>query len=179
MIELFSFLLQQKKRALQVAVLFGFFGGAWSLDGFDYDRNFLVNVGRGRGFRAFDDFFDDSDLGILVMFLTMLSLHSAQDDDGKDKEHPEENSNSAAKDEGDGSTLPTTQIHDGVMNAINEGSFAKAVVSFVVVVVTAVAVLSMMGGMTIMRSIETNEFNGSFRIFTVNSYESVGSADER
>jgi hypothetical protein len=178
MLELFSFLFSKKKKALQVAVLFGFFGGAWSLDGFDYDRNFLVNVGRGRGFRAVDDFFDDSDLGILVVFLTMLSLHGAEDDDGKDKEHPEENSNSAAKDEGDGSTLPTTQIHDGVMNAINEGSFSKVVVSFVVVV-TAVAVMSMVGGMTIMRCIDTNEFNGSLRIFTVNSYETAGSADER
>jgi hypothetical protein len=99
-----------------VAVLFGLFGGAWStdgdydgivlvnvrrgrgfrgLDGFDLNGNFLVNVGRGRGF-VVHDFFNDSDLGILVLFLTTLSLHSAEHDNGQDKEHPEQNSNSAA-----------------------------------------------------------------------------------
>jgi len=153
-------------------VLFGLFGAARSFDGFDYgiilinvrrggrfrrrfrvvhdffDGEFLINVNRGRGFRAVHEFFDDSDLGILVLFLATLSLHSAVDNNGQDKEHPEENSNSAAKDEGDSSTFPTTQIHDGVMNAINERSFAKVVVTSVVAVTAmgvGMAVVSMVG----------------------------------
>ena len=80
---------------------FGLFGGVWSLDSFDndgiilvnvgrrrglrapdgfvYDGNFLITVGRGRGIRVIHDFFgNDGDLGILVLFLTMLSPHSAE-----------------------------------------------------------------------------------------------------
>jgi len=148
--------------------LFGLFR-AWSLGGFKYDGIFLVSVGRGRGLRAVHDFFDDSNLGIFVLLLTTLILKSAVHDNGQDKEHPEENSNSTAKDEGDGSTFPTTQIHDGVMNAINERSFAK-----VVVAVTAVRVVSTVRT-TIMRCFHTNDFNGIFAV----GRETDGSADER
>jgi len=67
----------------------------------------------------------------------MLTFHSAVHDNGEDKEHPEKNSNSTTKDEGDGSTFPTTQIHKRVVDAINEGSFTETVA---VVVAVAVAV---------------------------------------
>jgi hypothetical protein len=83
------------------AILFGLFGGAWSLDGFDYDGIILVNVRWGRGFRGLDGFvydgsffikvgwgrgigvvhdFEDSDLGIFVLILTRLSIQSAVHD---------------------------------------------------------------------------------------------------
>jgi len=65
----------------------------------------------------------------------MLTFHSAVHDNGEDKEHPEKNSNSATKDEGDGSTFPTTQIHKRVVDSINEGSFTETVVVVVVVMV--------------------------------------------
>ena len=103
---LFFFLFCQIK-----TVLFGLFGGAWSLDGFDNGGIVLVNVGRGSGFRVLDgfdndgnflvkvsrgrrvrvihDFFNDSDLGILVLFFTTLSPHRAVHDNAQDKEYPE------------------------------------------------------------------------------------------
>jgi hypothetical protein len=124
------------------AVLFGLLGGAGSFDSFQHNRSFLVNrigIGGGRRFRSVYVFFDDGDLGVLVLFLTMLTFHSAVHNDGQDKEHPEKNSNSATKDEGNGSTFPTTQIHKGVVDAINEGSFTEAV-AVVAAVTMAVAV---------------------------------------
>ena len=97
-------------------MLFGLFD--WSIDGFDQDRIILVNVGRGRRFRGLDgfvyngtllvsvgggrgirvvhNFFNDSELGIFVLFLTTMSLYSAVHGNGQDKEHPEDNSNTAA-----------------------------------------------------------------------------------
>jgi hypothetical protein len=60
--------------------------------------------------------------------------------------------------EGNSSTFPTTQIHDGVMNVINERPFSKVVVAFVVVM-TAVGVVSMV--VTIIRCFDTNKFNDS------------------
>ena len=63
------------------------------------------------------------------------------------------------------------------MNAINKRPFSKVVIAFVMVVVTAVGVVSMV--VTIMRCIETNEFNGTIRIFAVDRCKNVGRADER
>jgi len=68
----------------------------------------------------------------------MVTFHSAVHDNGEDKEHPEKNSNSATKDEADGSTFPTTQIHKRVVDATNEGSFTETVVVMAVVVAVAV-----------------------------------------
>ena len=63
------------------------------------------------------------------------------------------------------------------MNAINERPFSKVVIAFVMVVVTAVGVVSMV--VTIMRCIETYEFNGTICIFAVDRCKNVGRADER
>jgi hypothetical protein len=63
------------------------------------------------------------------------------------------------------------------MNAINESPFAKVVVAFVVVGVTAMGVVSMV--VTIMRFIHIDDFNGSFCIFAVDRCKNAGSADER
>jgi hypothetical protein len=82
------------------------------------------------------------------------------------------------KDESYGSTFPTTQIHDGVMNAINERSFTK-VVEALVVAVTAVGVGSMVGMTVFIRSRDSNDFNVSYHIFAVDRCKSVGSADKR
>jgi len=79
------------------------------------------------------------------MLVTTLAFYSAVQDDGQNPHHPEENSNSAAKDEGDSSTFPTTQIHEGVVDAINERSFTKVVT--VVVMVTMMAIVVAVGRM--------------------------------
>jgi hypothetical protein len=70
--------------------------------------------------------FDDGDLRIL-MLLTTASFHSTVHDETQNKDHPDENSNSTAKNEGNGSTLPTTQIHEGVVDTTKEVSLTETV----------------------------------------------------
>lgn len=77
------------------------------------------------------------------------------------------------KDESDGSAFPTTQIHDRVMNAIEEGSFSEAVVAHVVTVTTVGVGGDCVGG----KWNKGHDFIGSFCTFVVD--KSVGSADER
>jgi hypothetical protein len=153
-------------------VLFGLLRGAGSCDGFEHNMNFLVNgisIGGGSRFRSVYDFFDD--LRILVLFVAMLTFHSAVHDNREDKEHPEKNSNSATKDEGDGSTFPTTQIHKRVVDAINEGSFTETVVA-VVVAVAVVAVMTVRRFGVIIRYIDK-----TFHFFAAN--KNSGGANER
>lgn len=122
------------------AALLGLLGGGRNIDSFNRDSNFLVNRvsvgGRGR-FWGVDFFFDEGNLGILRLVIT-LSSESAVHDNSKDPEHPEENANSTAKNECDGSTLPTTQIHERVVDTIDEGSFAEVIVLVAMVMVVGV-----------------------------------------
>ena len=82
------------------------------------------------------------------------------------------------KDECDNSTFPTTQIHDRIMNAINERTSAE-VVAFAVVVMAMGVSMGGMGGVTIMRCLDINDFNPTFGIFAVDRCKDVGSADKR
>lgn len=163
--------------------LFGSLSGGGSLGGFDYHGNFLVNrvsVGGRSRFRGIHDFFDDGDLGILVLLFTLTS-HSTVHDKAQDKEHPEEDSNSTAKDEGDDSTFPPAQIHEGTVDAINEGSFTAVVLFPVVpVVVWADGMWDLgmfaMVVMVMLRRIGNADLEISF---LADRYKSLGSADER
>ena len=79
------------------AVLLGFFDGVGGFDSFGFDGNFFVDgvgVGRWSRSRVVHDFFDDGDLRVLV-FITTSSSESAIHNEAQDKDHPEENSNSA------------------------------------------------------------------------------------
>jgi len=161
--------------------LFGSLSGGGSLGGFDYDGNFLINRVSVRGrsrFRGIHNFFDDGDLGILVLLFRVTS-HSTVHDKAQDKEHPKKDSNSTAKDEGDGSTFPMAQIPEGIVDAINEGSFTTVVFFAVVpVVVWAVGMFAMV--VTVMfRRVGKVDLKTSFHFFSADTYKSRGSADER
>lgn len=76
-----------------IKALLGYFSGAGSFDNFDWfnrNRNFLVD-GVSVGRRSFNH----GDLRILMLVIT-LSFDDAVHDNSQDKEHPEENSDSAA-----------------------------------------------------------------------------------
>jgi len=145
------------------AASLGLLGGAGRLNNHDRDGNFLVNrvsVGGRSRFWGVHNFFDNSDLGVFVL-VTTLSSHSAVHDNGEDPNHPEENTDSATKNERDGSTLPTTEIHEGVVDALNEGSFTELMV---VVRVTMVSVYVIVTGLRVgmMRHIwSVIDFNSS------------------
>jgi hypothetical protein len=162
---------------MRVKSLLGLLGGGRNIDNFNRDDSFLVNrvsVGRRGRCRGVHNFFDDGDLGIL-MLVTASSSRSAVHENSKDPEHPDENANSATENECDGSTLPMTEIHERVVDAIDEGSFTKVMV--------VVAVMTMMGAVDMMRTFwMARAVTRSFHVATVvNGYEGSdsGRADGR
>lgn len=63
--------------------------------------------------------FDNGNVRVLVLVLT-LAFDSAISDDSEDPEHPEENTDTAAKNKRYGSTLPAAQMHQRMVEAIGE-----------------------------------------------------------
>jgi len=99
-------------------LLLGFFGTGRHLVLLQVDL-LVDNVRRWCLNRDLFVFFDDRDVRVLVLILA-LAFDRPIRDDGEYPEHPEEDADTAAKNEGYGSTLPATQIHQGVVEAGGE-----------------------------------------------------------
>jgi len=61
-----------------------------------------------------------NDLILVELFWLLLALDGSQSQDGKDPEHPEENTNATAEDERDGTAFPRTEDHERAGQALHE-----------------------------------------------------------
>jgi hypothetical protein len=101
------------------------FGGVSGF-GLLFDGEFLVNGVRGRRCDGLS-FFEHDDVRVVVIFVSGAALDNAVCDDGEDPEHTEENTNSASQDKRDRATLPETEVHEGEVEAGDEGPAVLAV----------------------------------------------------
>jgi len=126
--------------------LLGLLGGRRSLRGILYDSNLFIDgvgvVGRWDVNKGISIKFLNNDVGVFMLFLT-LAPDGAISDDGENPEHPEENTNTAAKDKCHGSALPATQIHQREVEASCERSAATMGMDMMVVVELSAVVLFM------------------------------------